>query len=614
MKWYGWLIGIFCFLPGKVQSSDTLRMPEIFRKLEQVAETDSLWKTRIDVSAVTLTLPQILRNMAVVAGVNIVTEVKDTFPIACHFLNTRLTDLLCFLCRNYGLDVEVTGNIVSVFPYEALPEISPAPAIYYESGLLSLDLKEEELMRVVKEVSALTGLNWVVPPELFSRRVTGYIQCLPPEEAVRILGQMNGFVVKKEVEGFILRQAADSLGRTAFAEEAAFLTIDTLQRITAEIRNENLETLLVQICRQINSGYSFVSPVNRLVSVYVKNISLDDFLEVVFSGTDYSWKKEGNTFLFGTPAKEGDLSETRLFALKCRTADKVKELIPESLKKDLQIQLFPDLNSLIITGESRRVNRVVRFLEEIDQRVPLITIDVIIVDATRSTIREAGITAGLGNAPEKTSGTLSPGINMAFNAASINKLINSFNGFGSMNLGKVTPDFYLNLKFLEEAGDIELRSTPRLATLNGHEATLSSGETKYYKEIANNIIGTQNPIQSESYTWKDVEAKLSIRIVPFVTMQNSITLEIEIEQSEFTDREEKEAPPGKSTRSFKSVIKVQNEEMVLLGGIEKNSRTKTSRGLPFIARIPVLKWLFGSSVNNKVTHKLNVFIKPTVVL
>nr|WP_227462051.1 hypothetical protein [Odoribacter sp. OF09-27XD] len=39
---------------------------------------------------------------------------------------------------------------------------------------------------------------------------------------------------------------------------------------------------------------------------------------------------------------------------------------------------------------------VCRFLESIDRRVPLITIDVMIVEVTKSTIREAGIEAGWG--------------------------------------------------------------------------------------------------------------------------------------------------------------------------------------------------------------------------
>ena len=90
-------------------------------------------------------------------------------------------------------------------------------------------------------------------------------------------------------------------------------------------------------------------------------------------------------------------------------------------------------------------------------------------------------------------------------------------------------------------------------------------------------------------------------------------MEIEITQTEFTAREEKNAPPGTATRSFKSIVKVCNEEMVLLGGIDRNSREKTSRGLPFIAREPVLKWLFGRHKHNKIERRLNIFIKPTVI-
>ena len=192
-------------------------------------------------------------------------------------------------------------------------------------------------------------------------------------------------------------------------------------------------------------------------------------------------------------------------------------------------------------------------------------------------------------------------------------MIHSFNGLGSVNLGKVTPNFYLTLKALEEAGTLELRSTPKLSTLNGHEASLKSGETRYYKEVQNNIMGTQNPIQSESYTWKSTEADLSLKIVPYVSSDGKITLTIEIEQSEFTAREEKDAPPGTATRSFKSRIRVDNEDMVLLGGIDRNTREKGSSGLPLIARIPVLKWLFGVSTDNKVDEKLSIFIKPTVI-
>jgi type IV pilus assembly protein PilQ len=110
-----------------------------------------------------------------------------------------------------------------------------------------------------------------------------------------------------------------------------------------------------------------------------------------------------------------------------------------------------------------------------------------------------------------------------------------------------------------------------------------------------------------------MKANLEINITPFVSSDGLITLEIEITQDEFTDRVEADGPLGMATRSFKSTIRVENEEMVLLGGIDRNSKDVSNRGLPFIARVPVLKWIFGTSTNNKEDRKLNVFIKPTLV-
>jgi type IV pilus assembly protein PilQ len=187
------------------------------------------------------------------------------------------------------------------------------------------------------------------------------------------------------------------------------------------------------------------------------------------------------------------------------------------------------------------------------------------------------------------------------------------NGFGAINIGKVGPGFYLDLQLLEDNGMIEMQSTPKLSTLNGHEATLTSGETRYYKEMANNYYGSQITMATESYIWKPIDANLEIKITPFVSEDRQITLDISIDQTEFTAREEAEAPPGTATRSFKSLIRVQNEEMVLLGGIDQNLTETNSRGLPWVARAPILKWFFGKNRDNKSEHRLNVFIKPTLV-
>ena len=306
----------------------------------------------------------------------------------------------------------------------------------------------------------------------------------------------------------------------------------------------------------------------------------------------------------------------RRFPMRFRTIDDVVEIIPTVLKKDIEIKLFSDLNSLVISGNQTDVEALEDFLNSIDESVPLISIDVMIVDASDKKSRSTGISFGKGDQASGNSyGTLSPGVDVSLGAGKINQLLNAFNGLGLVNLGNVGPNFYANLKLLEEDGAITLRSTPKLSTLNGHKAVLKSGEVKYYRESQVNIIGTQNPLQSESYLWKNVEASFILDMTPIVSADSTITIRIELSQDEFTERDSGDltAPPGMTKRSFNSIVKVKDGEMILLGGIEKNLTDDSSTGLPWIARVPVLRLFFGNVTKTREVQKLNVFIRPTII-
>lgn len=610
------------FGSGAQTLADSVRLDSVKVRLLRLVKTDSVYRSEVDVSAGNLPLGELLRTVAQVNAVNLCVKDGADRMISCNFKRVRITDLLFYLCREYGLELEVVGNIVSVGSPQGLPVVPADPRIAYDSvnRQVSYDLNEDRLVDVVKKITRFTGVNVVVPQALCQTRVSGFSTGLPVEEIIPVLAASNHLVALREKGGiwsFVLPESGSggqgAVLRTRRSFGAGQVQIDSTGRFSVNVEGGNIYGILEEICELSGIGRIYLNPLDSPVSLYVKHVELTALLNILFAGTPYTFCVEEGIYLFGTAEQQKTLVSVAVIPMRYRTIENVVELIPEILREGMQIKVFKDRNSVIACGNQRQLVRLKEFLSFVDQNVPLITIEVIIVDTRKSSIREAGITAGLGEKPVSTGGTLSPGIGMSLSASSVNRLIQSFNGFGAINLGKVTPNFYMTLKALEEAGNIELRSTPKLSTLNGHEATLKSGETKYYKEVQNNIIGTQNPIQSESYSWKSVEANLSLKIMPLVSLDEKITLTIEIEQSEFTAREQKDAPPGTVTRSFKSQIRVSNEEMVLLGGIDRNSREKNTSGLPFIARIPVLKWLFGITKDNKVDEKLNVFIKPTVI-
>ena len=166
---------------------------------------------------------------------------------------------------------------------------------------------------------------------------------------------------------------------------------------------------------------------------------------------------------------------------------------------------------------------------------------------------------------------------------------------------------------LENNGNVKIVSTPKLAALNGHEAEMSIGETAYYKEISNNIVGVQIPQQTQTFVYKPLNADLSLNIKPVVSGDDQITLEISVSQSTFTNRIEEGAPPGSVKQEFKSIIRMKNKDMVVLGGLDKKIKSSTNGGVPVLNRIPVLKWFFGKQSKENKKSELTIFIRPTVI-
>lgn len=598
--------------------SDSLHLAHIHHILNEVAREEPRYKEKLDISVNNIPVGDFLKNIAKAGELNLKVELGGEKKISCNFKQVTISDAIFYICKEYDFDLDLTGKILSIFPCK-LPYVEPFISINYNpfQKVLSFDFTQAKIIDVTRKISDISGINIIVPNSISEERISAFGKEMNVDNALQSIAATNQLIAQKKSETLWTlyrhnaKESEENRQLTYFRMDN--LEVDSLGLITAQITNANIHDIVRDLCQRLNNSYFFVDNLEFTTGISVKKIDFNSFLTVIFTGTNFTWRIDNGIYIFGKANQGISLSSAHVVPMKFRSVDKVMEIIPKELSTGVEILPFPDLNSLVVNGEQRKVAQLITYLNEIDKSVPLISIDVIILDATDTNAQEVGISMGLGKEPATTSGSLSPGVDMTLGAASVNKLINSFNGFGSINLGYVTPNFYLGLKLLEEAGKITLRSTPRLSTLNGHKATLKSGEKKYYKESQTYLTGTQNPIQSESYQWKNVEANLSLDITPYVSLDSCITLQIDLTQSEFTEREDKDAPPGTTTRSFVSIIKVRNEEMVLLGGIERNLSSRISTGLPFIARIPILRWLFGSSSKKVSTQKLNVFIKPTII-
>ena len=58
---------------------------------------------------------------------------------------------------------------------------------------------------------------------------------------------------------------------------------------------------------------------------------------------------------------------------------------------------------------------------------------------------------------------------------------------------------------------------------------------------------------------------------------------------------------------------MRNKDIAILGGLEQNSKNNAGRGVPLLARIPILKWIFSQKTVSNSKRKLTVLIQPTII-
>ena len=295
-------------------------------------------------------------------------------------------------------------------------------------------------------------------------------------------------------------------------------------------------------------------------------------------------------------------------------SEAILDLIPKKITEGLEITTDVEQNAFLVNGNAQKIEAFKKFIKTIDKPIPIILIEVMILEVSNSSLVSSGLDLGIGETPTTDSGSIFSGTNLTLGSTSINKIIGGFNGFGSLNIGKVVPNFYAKIKALETNGAIQIRSTPKLSTLNGHQATLSRGERSYYTVTRKDVIGSQNPQTTEIKNYFPIDADLSIGIRPLVSGDGNITLNINVLQSDFNgERIDPEAPPGINSREFTSTIRVNNKDVVILGGIEETSKNNSGSGVPFLARIPIIKWLFSKRTRTASKSKLSVLIKSTII-
>lgn len=601
---------------------------DLRQKLEELSETNTGLNNQIQVTLTGLTLADVLNTIALENNLNFVVDPELKQRVSYNFFDVEVIDVLVLFAEKYNLDVRINGNIISIAEQEIIPV--QVPYIPYEvdanynpgNQFLTVDLKNDTLSSVVKKITEISDLNVYASNEVRDKLVTGYFLNRPILQVLGMLAESNNlkvefgdssnvYITKAElVNPMVQRQGTQRVNKVEETGVEAALNIN--DKLILKAVDQKIAVVIAKAAEVMNKEYFFYELPEEKITINIQDYTFDELLTHILQGGKYSFLLENEVYLIGDHVREG-LRVTELIRMQNRTIENVSSSIPAELMTGVSVKEFPELNGFIVSGARRSVEELKRFLSTVDVIVPMVQIDVMILLTSKDHTVSTGISAGIGDESISTGGILFPELDVQLGAQTLNDILAGINGFGIINLGQLTPNFYLSLQALENNNIVNVESTPKLATLNGNEASITIGEVTYYQQETVQIISAvQNQNIQSSKIWTPTEANLQVLIKPFVSSDDKVTLTISLEQTDFAGKVDPTAPPNKTTQTFESMVRVNDGEVILLGGLEKKSKSDAGSGVPILSRIPIIKWFFSSRTKTKEKSKLHILIKTTV--
>jgi type IV pilus assembly protein PilQ len=612
------------------------RLQQLSRELDSLGRLIPGLNHKSDLALSDVPLHDYLRSLGKVHQINLYVDEYPKAIITNDFVNESVKSIFLFICKKFNLDIEPVGTILNFVPYNP-QSVQPVVAkkregqVEYREGKLGFDLEKDSLSTVLRTVSRLSGQTIITMPGAVGL-LSGYIPPGEFEPALENMLFMNGFSLQKHRKGFYMvspMTAGDpgpgrggkptaNQGSTAQGPQEYQLTLakDTTGQplIFLDAADKPIADILRDLFGELNLDYHLFDDIQGTATLHADGTTLEALLHNLFRGTEYSYKVDQGVHLFGKRGMEG-LREIRIVNLKYRPTEKVIELLPSELKKGVELKEFVELNRIIVSGASENIREIEAFIREIDRPVPMVKIEMMVVDVDFNRLIEAGVKAGLSQPGDTLSAaqSLFPGLDYGLSGTAINTILSNSGIPGLASLGTLRSNFYLQLQAQESRGLLRVVTRPVISTLNGNEATLTIGQTQYYRLQTNiNSNGAVNAYTQVAQRFETIEINTTITVKPLVSQDGMVTLDLRPNFTSPGAQPDPNIPPTILTRSFQSTIRVKNGETVVLGGLSRESNSTSSEGLPFLSRVPILKWFFGTNSKGRSRSSLLIYITPTI--
>ncbi len=567
----------------------------------------------------------ILRAIGMQYNVNIFLETDVVGTLSLYLTNISVKNAIDFVVKRGNFSYMYEKGIVKVFKPTALPPpAAPKPSVVFHlhDGLLDIDAKGANAKDLAQMFVDSANIN-VVPDAKVDKQINVHVKGLKPDKALKVVFETNGFdVTVSDGLYYVSPQnwgatGADGKPTGTQDQRRLSVTISKTGRVSLEVNNAALDQLVRSIAMQSGINIIIYESISGTVTAKFDSVELDDVLRFLLQNTKYTFWKDKSIYFLGS-REMSQQKTTVIITLKNIMADDdlANKLLPPNITKDAVVRIDKEHNSVIVIGSFDIVAQAQEFLAKVDQPVPQVLIEALVVDFNLSKTRQYGLQLFVADTVPKMQDNYFPAVSTRVGQPTLQHALNEVLRYTHINdVVSLPANFMGMINALEQADIAKVHSTPQIATLNGNTASITIGETQYFKltsDVVNPSSGASGTVISTSEHFEKYQFDNKLEVTPWVMADRYVTVKIKPEFNIPRTKDNSGIPPTADKRDLESIVRLRDGQTIVLGGQRNTSETESKSGVPFLSSIPVLGWFFSNTTKVKNETQMMIFVTPHV--
>jgi general secretion pathway protein D len=367
----------------------------------------------------------------------------------------------------------------------------------------------------------------------------------------------------------------------------------------------------------------------RRITTELNNVTLEQALDIVCLESKSFWKPITENIIMVIPdqtQKRRDYDEqvVRTFYLNNIAIAQDLTEVTTGLRQLLDLKRIQQVNAqsaIIVRDTPDKLALIDKIIKDIDKAKPEVIIQVEVLEARTDHLRNLGILP-----PQSASVTINPNNSTSSSSSSTTTTpaytitLNQLTHLNQNDVIFTVPSATANFLMTDSA--TKIIENPEIRAIDGQAAKLKIGDrvpvaTGSYQ--AGVGVGTTagagfvNPLVNTQFQYIDVG--VIIDVTPHVHPNRDVSMKLNVEVSSVTGYQNIGGiqQPIISQRKIEHEIRLKENEVSILGGLIDRIDTKTLNGWPWLAKIPVMHYLFSTETVEHQDNEDIIVLIPHIV-